>query len=85
MVPAMATTANAMPAHPPLRGSVAADVCIIGGGYTGLWTAWFLAERAPSARIVLLEQDICGGGPSGAPVAASQRRTTRSAPPRARS
>jgi glycine/D-amino acid oxidase-like deaminating enzyme len=50
---------------PPLDGEVDADVAIIGGGYTGLWTAWFLTERAPDARIVLLEEDICGGGPSG--------------------
>jgi glycine/D-amino acid oxidase-like deaminating enzyme len=49
----------------PLRGDVDADVTIIGGGYTGMWAAWFLAEHAPGARIVLLEQDICGGGPSG--------------------
>jgi glycine/D-amino acid oxidase-like deaminating enzyme len=52
-------------AAPPLSGHVAADVVIIGGGYTGMWTAYFLSERAPDARIVLLEQDICGGGPSG--------------------
>jgi len=48
-----------------LVGDDAADVVIIGGGYTGMWTAWFLAERAPGTRITLLEQDICGGGPSG--------------------
>jgi glycine/D-amino acid oxidase-like deaminating enzyme len=41
------------------------DVAIIGGGYTGMWTAYFLTERHPDARIVLLEQDVCGGGPSG--------------------
>ena len=50
---------------PPLRGSTECDVAIVGGGYTGMWTAYDLAERAPGARIVLLEQDICGGGPSG--------------------
>ena len=49
----------------PLRGTLAADVAIVGGGYTGMWTAYDLLERAPGARIVLLEQDICGGGPSG--------------------
>ena len=42
-----------------------ADVAIVGGGYTGMWTAYFLPERDRDARIVLLEQDICGGGPSG--------------------
>ena len=41
------------------------DVAIVGGGYTGLWTAWWLTERQPGMRIAILEQDICGGGPSG--------------------
>jgi glycine/D-amino acid oxidase-like deaminating enzyme len=50
---------------PPLSGDTSADVVILGGGYTGLWTAWFLLERDPSLDVVLLEQDICGGGPSG--------------------
>ena len=50
---------------PPLTGDATADVAIVGGGFTGMWTAYFLTERAPGARIVLLEQDICGGGPSG--------------------
>lgn len=50
---------------PPLSGDATADVAIVGGGFTGMWTAYFLSERAPEARIVLLEQDICGGGPSG--------------------
>jgi len=49
----------------PLRGETSADVVILGGGYTGLWTAWFLTERAPGIDIVVLESDICGGGPSG--------------------
>ena len=50
---------------PPLRGDVKADVVIVGGGFTGLWTAYQLHERNPNLGIVLLEQDICGGGPSG--------------------
>ena len=53
------------PPAPPLRGTVEFDVAIVGGGYTGLWTAYDLTERAPGVRIVVLEQDICGGGPSG--------------------
>jgi glycine/D-amino acid oxidase-like deaminating enzyme len=50
---------------PSLFGETTADVAIIGGGYTGMWTAYFLTELAPGARIILLEADICGGGPSG--------------------
>jgi glycine/D-amino acid oxidase-like deaminating enzyme len=50
---------------PSLFGDVAVDVAIIGGGYTGMWTAYFLTEMAPGARVALLEADICGGGPSG--------------------
>jgi glycine/D-amino acid oxidase-like deaminating enzyme len=52
-------------AAPPLRGAATADFAILGGGYTGLWTALRLTELAPGARIVILEADICGGGPSG--------------------
>lgn len=50
---------------PSLFGEATADVAIIGGGYTGMWTAYFLTEMAPGIRILLLEADICGGGPSG--------------------
>lgn len=50
---------------PPLARDVTADVVIIGGGFTGLWTAWHLLEHAPGTRIVLLEADIVGGGASG--------------------
>jgi glycine/D-amino acid oxidase-like deaminating enzyme len=49
----------------PLTGDVVADVVIVGGGFTGLWTAYFLTEANPNLGIVILEQDICGGGPSG--------------------
>jgi glycine/D-amino acid oxidase-like deaminating enzyme len=52
-------------AAPPLRGTITGDVVIIGGGYTGLWTAMLATELEPAARVVLLEADICGGGPSG--------------------
>ncbi len=51
---------------PSLAGPVSADVCVIGGGFAGLWTAYELAERAPHLRVVLLEADICGAGGSGA-------------------
>jgi putative aminophosphonate oxidoreductase len=49
----------------PLRGDVHADVCIVGGGFTGLWTALALTERDPSLDVVIVEGDVCGGGASG--------------------
>ena len=52
-------------ACPPLGKDVNADVVIVGGGFTGLWTAYFLTQADPNLGIVVLEQDICGGGPSG--------------------
>ena len=50
---------------PHLEGRVHADVAIVGGGYTGMWTAYHLKQADPGAEVVLLEADICGGGPSG--------------------
>ena len=50
---------------PPLSGDERADVVIVGGGFTGLWTAYWLTERNPNLGVTVLEQDICGGGPSG--------------------
>jgi glycine/D-amino acid oxidase-like deaminating enzyme len=50
---------------PPLEGELEADVAIVGGGYTGLWTALALHEREPRLRLVVLEADECGFGPSG--------------------
>jgi putative aminophosphonate oxidoreductase len=53
------------PDAPPLRGEIKTDVAIIGGGYVGLWTAIRIKEHSPGCDIVILEQDICGGGASG--------------------
>jgi glycine/D-amino acid oxidase-like deaminating enzyme len=50
---------------PPLAGDASADVVVIGGGYTGLWTAWHVLAAAPDARVVVLEAGRCGHGPSG--------------------
>ncbi|MFN8185881.1 MAG: FAD-dependent oxidoreductase [Gaiellales bacterium] len=50
---------------PTLEGELAVDVAVIGGGYTGLWTALALREREPSLSIAVLEQEIVGWGPSG--------------------
>jgi glycine/D-amino acid oxidase-like deaminating enzyme len=53
------------PEAPPLRGDLEVDVAIVGGGYTGLWTALALRELDPSVRVVVLEAERCGEGPSG--------------------
>jgi glycine/D-amino acid oxidase-like deaminating enzyme len=50
---------------PALRSTVDADVAIVGGGYLGMWTAWHVLERAPQARVAILEAGIAGTGPSG--------------------
>jgi glycine/D-amino acid oxidase-like deaminating enzyme len=51
--------------RPALPGSVEADVAIAGGGFTGLWTAYYLARRDPTLRIVVLEKEFAGFGASG--------------------
>ena len=50
---------------PPLRGAIETDVAVVGGGYTGLWTALSLRERDPTLRVALLEARRVGEGPSG--------------------
>jgi glycine/D-amino acid oxidase-like deaminating enzyme len=50
---------------PALQGEARADVCIVGGGYTGLWTALRLKELEPSLDVAIVEADVCGGGASG--------------------
>ncbi|HET8955786.1 MAG TPA: FAD-dependent oxidoreductase [Solirubrobacterales bacterium] len=52
--------------RPALRGEREADVLILGGGYTGMWSAWYAKQLEPEARVVLLEAEpLCGHGPSG--------------------
>jgi glycine/D-amino acid oxidase-like deaminating enzyme len=53
------------PARPPLPGSTEADVAIVGAGYTGLWTAYYLKLAEPSLRVVMLERELAGFGASG--------------------
>src|SRR6476469_2948990 len=53
------------PARPPLAGSRDADVCIVGAGYTGLWTAYYLKRADPSLRIAVLDARFAGFGASG--------------------
>jgi len=51
--------------RPALDGSTDADVAILGAGYTGLWTAYYLLKRQPSLKVVLVEKEIAGYGASG--------------------
>jgi glycine/D-amino acid oxidase-like deaminating enzyme len=51
--------------HPPLTGVSDADLCIVGGGYTGLWAALHAKRLAPDTDVVLLEASACGAGASG--------------------
>jgi glycine/D-amino acid oxidase-like deaminating enzyme len=48
-----------------LPGDLDVDVAVVGGGFTGLWTAYYLAEAEPSLRIAVLERDVVGFGASG--------------------
>jgi glycine/D-amino acid oxidase-like deaminating enzyme len=49
----------------PLAGDASADVVVVGGGFAGMWTAWLVHEAEPEARVLLLEADLCGHGPTG--------------------
>ena len=53
------------PALPALHGTVHCDLAIVGGGYTGLWTALLAKERDPARRVVLLEGKSVGWAASG--------------------
>ena len=52
-------------ARPQLPGDVTADVAIVGAGYTGLWTAYYLHQIDPSLRIAIVEAEFAGFGASG--------------------
>ena len=51
--------------RPSLPGPTRADVAILGAGFTGLWTAYYLLRQDPSLRVVVLESEIAGFGASG--------------------
>jgi glycine/D-amino acid oxidase-like deaminating enzyme len=51
--------------RPALAGPTTVDVAIVGAGYTGLWTAYYLLDADPTLRIILVEREIAGFGASG--------------------
>ncbi len=59
------TVPGTLAAGDPLPGDTEADVAIVGAGFTGLWTAYYLAQRDPGLRIVVCEREIAGFGASG--------------------
>jgi glycine/D-amino acid oxidase-like deaminating enzyme len=63
--PFWATTVSAGQDCPPLVADIACDLAIVGGGFTGLWSALKARERHPDARIVMLEAGRCGQEASG--------------------
>ncbi len=60
-----ADTAPPANPHAPLAGDLDVDVAVVGAGFTGLWTAYYLAEADPSLRIAVLEAETAGFGASG--------------------
>ena len=51
--------------RPPLPGDREVDVAVVGAGFTGLWTAYYLAQQAPGLRVAVLEREFAGFGASG--------------------
>jgi len=51
--------------RPALEGDIEVDIAIVGGGYTGLWTAWYLKQIDPGLNIAILEAETAGFGASG--------------------
>jgi len=62
------------PRRAPLPGDLSVDVCIIGAGFTGLWSAYYLKQLAPALSIAVLEKHL---GRALAPLAATAGRSAR--------
>jgi len=60
--------------RPGVEGDLDVDVAIVGGGYTGLWTAYYLKQAKPDARIAILEAPSAGSGRRAATAAGSPTR-----------
>lgn len=58
-------TLGPAPSRPALAHDISADVAIVGAGFTGLWTAYYLTREDPTLTVVLLEREYAGFGASG--------------------
>jgi glycine/D-amino acid oxidase-like deaminating enzyme len=61
----LAASGSSLEPRPGLEGDTQVDVCIVGGGLTGLWTAYYLLRADPSLRVLVVEKEIAGFGASG--------------------
>jgi glycine/D-amino acid oxidase-like deaminating enzyme len=59
------TAGDDLTPRPPLAESIDVDIAILGAGFSGLWTAYYLKERDPSLEIAIVEREIAGFGASG--------------------
>ena len=51
--------------RPALKGGATVDVAILGGGFSGLWTAYYLLKDNPGLEVAIVEKEVCGYGASG--------------------
>jgi glycine/D-amino acid oxidase-like deaminating enzyme len=61
----LSTVEDDLTPRPALAGDLDVDVAVVGGGYTGLWTALYLARADPTLRVAVIEAEIAGYGASG--------------------
>lgn len=57
--------AGPFPSRTALERDTDVDVAVVGAGFTGLWTAYYLLRAAPRTRVALLEREVAGFGASG--------------------
>ena len=61
----MRTSGEPLTPRPALKSSTDVDVAILGGGYSGLWTAYYLLRHEPALRVAVVDKEIAGFGASG--------------------
>src|SRR4029077_13807700 len=59
------TSGDTLAPRTALQRSSEVDIAILGGGYTGLWTAYYLLRENPRLRVAVVEKEIVGFGASG--------------------